>query len=90
MKYFIKRGEFYNHYNLAYVNSDRDEELALAAGYERITRKEAERLASAERRRRKDDPSFAGYADAYIYPYGVDEDFENHPWYKDGFLVLKR
>ena len=89
MKYYVKRGDFRNQYSLVYTNSSISDEHAIADGYERITRKEAERLCVAERRRRKDDPSFAWYADAYIFPYGVDADFENYPWVKAGNLIVR-
>ena len=40
---------------------------------EKITRDEAIKLAREERRRYKENPAFAGYADTYIYPYGLSD-----------------
>lgn len=65
-KYYIVWGDFANAYKLYWVTDE---------GYypnaERITRATAIAYARAERQRRKLDPYFAGYADAYIYPYGA-------------------
>lgn len=87
--YWIRHGRFANEYSLVYCDSSILEEQAAADGYERITRREAEQYASSERRRRKENPSFSGYATQYIYPYGVDADFENYPWTKCGYLVVR-
>lgn len=66
--YFVKRGDFANAYTLVW--SDRP----ALDGWERITRKEAVSLARAEAARREDDPSFSGYASAYITPAAWGED----------------
>lgn len=90
--YWIKRGEFSNQYGLVYCNSTIDEEKAQTAGYERITRKEAIAKCREERNRQKADPAFAGYADSYIYPFMLDyyyTDFNNYPWCKVGYFVVK-
>lgn len=53
----------------------------LPADAERITRKDAEHLAAAERARREIDGQFAGYADTAIYPadgtdyYGIERNY---------------
>lgn len=67
-KYFVKYGDFGNVYSLRWAE-DGD---AIPAGYEQITRKKAEQLARAERRRRKDEPMSSGYADSYIFPFTPD------------------
>lgn len=58
--------DFANEYSLRYTVGGA--ELSVNDGWERITRREAEQLARAERARRRWDPSFSGYADADIYP----------------------
>lgn len=63
--YYIKRGDFANCYALRYAE-DGD---TIPAGFDRITRKDAEQLARREKQRRKDDPNFSGYADAEIKPF---------------------
>ena len=88
-KYFVKYGSFANQYSLVYTNSSVDDENALRDGYTRIPRRDAERLAAIERGRRKEDKAFSGYADDAIYPYGVDADFDNYPWCRVGYLVVK-
>ena len=67
-KYYIVRGNFSNTYSLYWVR--RGETVPNG---EEITRAEAMRLCRAERKRRKTNPYFAGYADAYIMPYGCEE-----------------
>ena len=70
-KYYIKHGEFANIYELRYTIDADEEAEAISAGYERITRKEAEEYARQERARRKYDPAFSGYADADIYAWQI-------------------
>ena len=48
--------------------------------WERISRKEAERLASAEKQRRKDDPAFSHFADAYIFPHDWNREEDDLFW----------
>ena len=64
--YYVRypRG-FANEYDLRYTVGA---ELSAGDGWERITRREAERLARAERARRRGEPERSGYADADIYP----------------------
>lgn len=66
-QYFVHypRG-FLNEYRLFYAETPEDFAL-LPAGAERITRREAFALCARERRARKENPLFAGYADAYIF-----------------------
>jgi len=61
--------DFGNTYDLCYT-----EDGSTPEGYERITRKEAEKNARAEARRRKDNPNFAYYAPEYITPYFPGDD----------------
>ena len=81
-KYFVAYGRFANEYALYWADSSDMEKLP--EGAERISRKEAERLAAAENYRRKYTPSSAGYADNAIYPAGTQWDFcpEGDPNYK--------
>lgn len=90
-RYFIKHGDFANVYDLVYTTSPEDSAKAMAEGYEQITRREAEAKCRAERQRRKDDPSFAYYAPACVCPYGYghEEDFDNYPWLREGYLVVR-
>ena len=67
-KYYIVHGKFVNTYSLYWVR--RGETVPNG---EEITRAEAVRLCRDERRRRKTDPYFGGYADAYIMPYDCEE-----------------
>lgn len=64
--YYVRYHRFANEYSLRYTVGGA--ELSIDDGWERITRRDAERLARAERERRRWEPSRSGYADAYIYP----------------------
>ena len=67
--YFVKHcRDFGNTYSLRWADNAADVATLTAEGYDRITRAEALRLARDEAIRRRDDPAFAYYADAYIYP----------------------
>jgi hypothetical protein len=62
-------------------------------GWERITRKDAERKAREERRRRRDDPAFSHFASAYILPHdlGEEEDYFDHRRFViDGVIIRRR
>lgn len=62
-KYFVRYDrDFANAYSLCWTNGETPD------GWERITRNKAEDLARAEARRRREDPSFSGYADDVIVP----------------------
>lgn len=76
--YFVKHGKFANDYDLIWTEGPEQFLDACAAGYEQITRAEAIALCKAERRRRKEDPMFSGYAAAVITPFGIDRDL---PWW---------
>ena len=90
-KYYIVRGNFANVYTLSWADGP-EMEAKLPENAERISRKEAERLAAAENYRRKYTPSSAGYADNAIYPAGTRWDFcpEGDPRYqKIGYIWEK-
>lgn len=61
--------DFANEYSLCYCTSDEEREEATAAGYERITLKEALRKCRNERCARKQDSSFSGFGSADILPW---------------------
>lgn len=56
--------DFGNTYNLYYAPSGQP----VPEQWEKITRKDAIRYCTDERHRRRADPAFSGYADAYIFP----------------------
>lgn len=60
---------FGNTFNLCYCNTEEEERAAVSAGFERITRKEAERKCAEEKNARKFDPAFSGYGDTEIVPW---------------------
>lgn len=65
--YYVRHPrDFANEYSLRYTVGGA--KLSADDGWERITRREAERLARAERERRRWEPERSGYADADIYP----------------------
>lgn len=74
--YYVRYGSFSNVYGLLAVTDEIDQSMLTAANdthrqfgapeWEKITRKECRRLRNAERRRRKENPSFSGYADAEV------------------------
>lgn len=74
--YYVRYGSFSNVYGLLAVTDEMDQEWLTHANdghrhlgtpeWEKITRKECRRLRNAERRRRKEDPSHSGYADAEV------------------------
>lgn len=94
-KYFVVHGDFGNQYKLFYTTNagyypenpsyckkfTTEDFLQDYPDAERITRAQALQLARAERERRKLNPSFAGYADKYIYPYGA-------AWCRQGYDYL--
>lgn len=88
VKYYL---DFSNTYNLAYTEIEAEEKQAKEQGYERITRKEAERLCAQEIQRRKQDPAFAYSADSVILPIGYDDDWRNdRRMVLDGYIVERR
>lgn len=74
--YYVRYSNFAYMYGLLAVTDEIDESMLTAANdthrrlgapeWERITRKECRRLRNAERRRRKENPSFSGYSDADV------------------------
>lgn len=79
--------DFSNTYNLCYTETSDEEKRMEDKGWERITRKEAVNKCVAERRRRKEDAMFSGFADAVILPfrYDVNEDY----WVNDPSMAMK-
>ena len=93
-KYFVRRGNFANNYNLYHAETQK-ELAALPQDAEQITRKEAEGLCIDERRRRKENPAFSGYADPMIYPADYDgsaESWESQPkkFIVNGYIIERR
>ena len=90
-KYFVKYYGFHNCYDLVYTKSEKEAADAVAHGFERISRKEAERLCRMERDRRKYDPAFSGYANDHIWPYAEEEElWESGRYDYDGYLIIGR
>lgn len=82
--------DFGNTYNLLYADTE-DELKMIPEDAERITRKEAESLASRENYRRKYDGSFSGFADNAVYPVTMTQeeiwDLPNsRKYYKDKYI----
>lgn len=94
-KYYIVRGNFANAYSLYWVTDEGyypDAEsykckfntadfLGAYPNAEQITRRQAIAYAREERKRRRDNGHFSGYADTYIHPYGA-------PWYDLAYAHL--
>lgn len=76
-KYFVKYGEFRNTYDVCYVENELEEAQAIEQGFERISRKDAEKLCIRESERRKEDPAFSGYASDVILPFEYDGNWTN-------------
>ena len=73
--------DFANEYSLCYCTSDQEREEATAAGYERITLKEAIRKCSNERYARKHDPDFSGFGSTDILPWSYikkDNEYDDY------------
>jgi hypothetical protein len=85
-KYYIKRGEFANMYDVVYAETEAETAQAEAEGYERITRKEAEHLCRAEREREQYDAAFSGYASSEILPISYPADARD--WRDDRHMAL--
>lgn len=73
-KYFVRYGNFGNVYSLVWTEDEKTEKVVLSHGFERITRKQAEKLCALENYRRKHDSAFSGYASSVILPYDIDTD----------------
>ena len=86
-QYYIVHNTFCNAHGLYWAPRG-----VTVPGGEQVTRAEAVKLCKAERKRRKSDPYFNGYADVYIMPYGC-RDAENPSYIlrhtdSSGFIVL--
>ena len=83
--------DFGNTYNLAWAETPDQIKMAEDAGYQKITRREAEKLCAAENDRRKHDQSFSGYADNVILPIECARDDwrDDRRFEKDGYIVYK-
>ena len=66
--YFIRYGNFGNVYDLAWADNESDREDLVSIGFDKCSRKWAERQARAEIDRQHFNPQFSGYADRAIYP----------------------
>lgn len=94
-KYYIVPGDFANAYSLFWVTDEgyypnaesyqrkfnTAEFLVDYSNAEQITRKQAIAYARAERKRRKENSFFSGYADRYVHPYGA-------AWYDPAYAYL--
>ena len=67
-KYWIKRYEFGNVYDVAWTENAEEEQYAKAHGYERTTQKYAVLKCREESERQKYDTAFSGYASTAIRP----------------------
>lgn len=75
-KYFVSvYNNFANTYEIMWAETPDQIAYAMSQGYKRITRRKAEKLCAAENRRRKDNPSFGGYASSVIYPVDFDPSY---------------
>lgn len=88
-RYWIRRGQFSNEYSLCYTVSPEQEAEAVRQGWERTTRKEAERLCRMERDRSRFDSAFSGYADDRIWPFGIDRAVVHGSkyWMEPGYVI---
>lgn len=83
--YFVRYyRDFANTYHLRWAPQDNKDAIAQLeeAGFEKITRKEAESLVTDEKYRRKYDSSMSGYADDTIIPWCFDEFYDD--WCEPG------
>jgi len=88
--YYVCR---YNNFSNTYCLYHAPAGFLVPENWERITRKEAEALARAERQRRENDPAFSGFADASIYPHDFDQDTENiysSKFVRDGVIIWRK
>ena len=91
-KYYVEYwNNFGNTYNLYWAGTPEQIAIAESNGFERISRKCAEKLCADENYRAKNDYNFSGYASNVILP--VDYDFEegwrnDRKMYKDGYMIL--
>lgn len=77
--YIFYPRNFANEYDLCYCESADERKAAEAAGWERVTRLEAERKCRNENWARANDQAFSGYGDNTIIPFclvGKDYDVD--------------
>ena len=75
--YWVKRGNFANEYTVCYADTPEQKLFAEVDNFEQINREEAFILVRRERRRRRENPSFSGYASAVILPVDYTGDWQN-------------
>ena len=87
--YFVKYYGFGNAYHVGYTRCPAEDEQVEALGYERITRKEAEKLCANENGRRKADSSFAYMANNILCPICecIDEDTFHRYYRVKGYIA---
>ena len=81
-KYWIHYYRSFGNTYALYYTENAEEERLLPRNAERITRKDALKMARKESDRRKFDSAFSGFADAEIYPVNEPEDIINDRRYK--------
>ena len=81
-KYWIHYYRSFGNTFALYYTESAEEEKYLPANAERITRKDALKMARREGDSRKFDGAFSGFADAEIYPVNSPEDIINDRRYK--------
>lgn len=69
-KYYLAQTDFYNRYALVWA--DDAHPIPAGAGWERISRKTAERLCKEEADRRRYNPACSGYAPELVGPWWID------------------
>lgn len=82
--YWVRHGDFGNVYSLRWSYGFVDDN-----DFVKISFRDAVRLCVQERRRRKNDESFSGYADTYIYPFGVDHESDLYYDDKNPYILVK-
>lgn len=80
--------DFGNTYSLYYAECPEDF-AALPANAERISRRRAFELCARERRARKEDPAFSGFADSRIAPAAGDYD-QQDVYGVIGYIIPRR
>lgn len=87
-KYYVNYyNGFSNCYDLMWAETSEQTKKAEENGYERITRRQAEKLCAAENDRRKYDLIAAGYAANVIYPMDWDSERYCGNWTNDSRLI---
>lgn len=89
-KYYVRYPRnFANEYSLVWADSEHPMPDPEDNGWERITRRQAIRLAAAEADRRKTEWNFSWHSDQYIFPWWIECLWEEiyHPKYGHAFRV---